>query len=59
MTIKQFIKQELERMLKEHPYITMQEMANSLGVTKQSIKNWLGEYGLKTAQQELQDLRAK
>ena len=43
MTIEEFKKQEIERMLSEHLSVT--EIANSLGITRQSVWNWLKKNG--------------
>ena len=46
MTIEEFKKQEILRMIEDG--LSMQRMANSLGITRQSVANWLWANNRKT-----------
>ena len=53
MTIEEFKKQEIERMLSEGK--TTQEIGDSLGLTKQAICNWLNQHGYKSVTKWIKD----
>lgn len=46
MTIEDFKKQEIERMIELN--YTLQQMGDSLGITKQAVHNWMKKNGYKS-----------